>query len=370
MRRHILLLCALTIFLHLEASAQNDYKLSIHHRLIFNDFGSSASDAKHSLKDLPRGMELSFSAKIKENIRLNVPLRMAFFKNADDTTTSGRTFMGGDLQVQFEYPKYRIVPYIAVGGSIQRRLGKMDLGFPILLGLNLKIEDGFMLNLQYGYRQSFMKDKSNWHYGLGLAFNIGKIPAKKRDFSVYAPRNCTIVESLDIIGWWQIPLLAATRSKPPLPKVFEFPFGDLDGDGVADNVDDCPRIEGLASNKGCPIKEDLSWLNDVYSIAFDFGKASLLPQSYTFLDKTVALLNQYPTVKIAIQGHTDNSGTAVFNQELSENRAKACFDYMLSQGISRDRISYIGFGDTEPIADNATEDGRAKNRRAVFILAY
>ena len=355
------------IFFIFSTNGQNDYKFGLYHRLLFNDFGTRASDATTKPKSLPRGMEISFSKRIKDGLRVNLPVRMGFTKSPDDTTTLGRTFWGGDVQVQFEYPKYRIVPYIATGVGFHKRLGKTDFGLPAFVGLNFRVEDGFSLNLQTGYRLSFSEGQSSWHHGIGLAFNLGKIPPKKMPPSVQIPRHVDRVESMDIIGWWQSPLLVVSREKPPLPHPFEFPVGDSDGDGVADNEDDCPKIYGLASNKGCPAEEDLSGLNDGNSIDFEFGKASLRQESFAFLDKIVAILEKKPTLKLSIQGHTDNRGSSNFNQKLSVQRAKTCVDYLIGKGVSTERLMPIGFGETQPIADNATEEGRHKNRRVTFV---
>lgn len=101
-------------------------------------------------------------------------------------------------------------------------------------------------------------------------------------------------------------------------------------------------------------------LHDLY---FDFDKSTLLQQSYNELKHLVDLLIQYPKMKIEISGHTDNLGTAEYNQRLSENRARAVTNYLIDRGISGNRLSYVGYGKSRPIASNDTEEGRATNRR-------
>jgi outer membrane protein OmpA-like peptidoglycan-associated protein len=88
----------------------------------------------------------------------------------------------------------------------------------------------------------------------------------------------------------------------------------------------------------------------------------------TVLTEFSKYLEENPKLIVALQGHTDNIGDHESNMTLSENRAKAVADYLASLGISRSRISYKGFGETKPIADNKTEEGRAKNRRTVFVV--
>lgn len=99
------------------------------------------------------------------------------------------------------------------------------------------------------------------------------------------------------------------------------------------------------------------------NIFFDFNQFELQPQSQTELDKLVQLLQENPTVKVQIEGHTDNIGNAADNLKLSQNRAKAVVDYLIGKGIPANRLSAKGFGATKPIADNNTEEGRAQNRR-------
>jgi outer membrane protein OmpA-like peptidoglycan-associated protein len=86
------------------------------------------------------------------------------------------------------------------------------------------------------------------------------------------------------------------------------------------------------------------------------------------LDEFIDYLKQNPGLRVALQGHTDNVGNPQANMVLSENRAKAVFNYLTSHSISNARITYKGYGETKPIADNNTEEGRAKNRRTVFVV--
>lgn len=104
------------------------------------------------------------------------------------------------------------------------------------------------------------------------------------------------------------------------------------------------------------------------NIFFENGKSSLLPGSYKELDKLIKLLKENPTAQIEIRGHTDNVGQDADNQKLSQERAKAVYDYLISKGIAGTRLSYKGFGASKPIADNSKEHGRISNRRVEFIV--
>ncbi len=101
-------------------------------------------------------------------------------------------------------------------------------------------------------------------------------------------------------------------------------------------------------------------LNNIF---FDVNKYDLKPESQVELDKLVQLLNENPTLKVEISGHTDNVGSPADNLVLSNNRAKSVVNYLISKGVAANRLSYKGYGETKPVADNNTEEGRALNRR-------
>lgn len=104
-------------------------------------------------------------------------------------------------------------------------------------------------------------------------------------------------------------------------------------------------------------------LNNIF---FDFDKSTLRPESKAELDRLTTMLNDMPSLKIEISGHTDNIGSAAYNKTLSENRAKSVVDYLIKAGISADRLTYKGYGFDQPIASNDTEEGRQQNRRTEF----
>ena len=102
------------------------------------------------------------------------------------------------------------------------------------------------------------------------------------------------------------------------------------------------------------------------NIFFDTDKFNLKEESRSELAKLIQLLKGNPGIHIEISGHTDNQGTADYNLVLSRNRAQAVYDYLIINGITKERLSYSGFGLTRPIDSNDTEEGRANNRRTEF----
>ncbi|MEM6321633.1 MAG: OmpA family protein [Bacteroidota bacterium] len=146
---------------------------------------------------------------------------------------------------------------------------------------------------------------------------------------------------------------------------------DTDNDGVADPNDKCPTAAGTTTNFGCPeIKQEEreALALAMRAIRFETGKATLKPSSYAVLDQITAILNRYPDYRVSIAGHTDSVGSSERNRVLSEERAKSCYNYLLSQGFDSNRMSFIGYGETQPIASNSTRDGRRLNRRVEFNL--
>ncbi|HMQ90795.1 MAG TPA: OmpA family protein [Flavilitoribacter sp.] len=153
---------------------------------------------------------------------------------------------------------------------------------------------------------------------------------------------------------------AATRGCP-----------DSDGDGVLDRNDKCPNTAGPASNNGCPEikKEDKEVLDlAMRAVQFETAKATFLPASFNVLNQIADIMNRYPDYKLSIGGHTDSIGSAEDNQKLSEKRAKACYDYLITKGVAAGRLTWAGFGESKPIGDNRYKDGREKNRRVEFQL--
>lgn len=102
-------------------------------------------------------------------------------------------------------------------------------------------------------------------------------------------------------------------------------------------------------------------------INFETGKSQIKPESKPIIDQIFDMLKQNPDLKVSIDGHTDNVGTAQSNQTLSEARAKSVMNELVSKGIAASRLKYKGWGQTKPIADNTTEEGKAKNRRVEIV---
>lgn len=148
---------------------------------------------------------------------------------------------------------------------------------------------------------------------------------------------------------------------------------DTDGDGVYDHNDVCPTTPGLATNKGCPeIKQETIQKIALAAkgINFETGSDVITAASFVNLDILAGILNEYPEATASIEGHTDNVGVPAANLELSQKRADAVMAYLINKGVKPSRLKATGYGDTQPVADNKTKAGKAKNRRVDFKLTY
>jgi len=151
------------------------------------------------------------------------------------------------------------------------------------------------------------------------------------------------------------------------------PYADSDNDSVADKDDLCPMTPGLISNNGCPVlaKKEQEILNTAFSnLEFANGKSEILTSSYDALDELASLMKKRHEINLLVEGHTDNVGRKNANMSLSKNRANSIKKYLITKGIDGSRIETKWYGDSKPIADNSTKEGRLKNRRVELTIVF
>ena len=185
---------------------------------------------------------------------------------------------------------------------------------------------------------SFTKDYDGW-YHLAISFN-------QRAFKAYI--NGVRISNI-----------------PNMTQPVRFEYSDFGMNGAA-----AQRLTNVRIAKGAvPLYDRM--LTDgkfiTYGITFDVGKSTIKPESMGEINRIVKLMTDNPGLKFSVEGHTDSTGNATANQTLSEARSKAIVDKLVELGIAADRLTSSGKGQTTPIADNGTDEGRAKNRRVEFV---
>jgi outer membrane protein OmpA-like peptidoglycan-associated protein len=151
------------------------------------------------------------------------------------------------------------------------------------------------------------------------------------------------------------------------------PYKDTDGDGLLDKDDDCPNTAGPIENKGCPIieVEIVEVLRTAFdNLEFESGKDIIMEASKVALDELADVLIKKATWKLEISGHTDNIGGENFNLVLSKKRAEALKNYLIFKGVDTNRLITFYFGETQPLIDNTTLEGRKKNRRVEMKITF
>ena len=164
------------------------------------------------------------------------------------------------------------------------------------------------------------------------------------------------------------PVLVSVQAPAPAVR------SDRDGDGVMDDVDDCPDMRGPASNRGCPVYEKIivkpNKLELKEKIQFAWDQGAIDPVSYPVLDDVTKALQDNQGFRVGIEGHTSSEGGDDHNQALSSRRAEAVLEYIADHGVARDRLFFKGFSSSRPIQSNKTELGREANRRVEFVVHF
>lgn len=158
-------------------------------------------------------------------------------------------------------------------------------------------------------------------------------------------------------------LLAALAACSSIPK----PVMIDDDRAPAARAADADKDEARARERIREIEDRIA-RGDLPKVQFEFDKADLLPESYATLDRVAEVILSSERLKLMIFAHTDNVGAADYNRDLSFRRAKSVQSYLAGRGVPPPSMRFRGFGASKPIADNSTEEGRAKNRRVEFYV--
>lgn len=232
------------------------------------------------------------------------------------------------------------------------------------LGLKYFVSDAVALRTDGRVVYGVDDDTIDYMLTLGLFVQFGKSSKPAAAAVVAAPKDSDgdgVVDGSD-----------RCPNTPPNTRVdVNGCIPDTDGDGVADNVDQCPNSERGAKvdNVGCYVM-----LSETQSIQMNIQFANnsdvLEPTYRSEVAKVADFMRQYPQTQVVVEGHTDDRGAADYNQDLSERRARSVANSLVSDfNIASGRVSFVGKGELEPIADNNSAEGRAANRRVVGVVS-
>ncbi len=381
------------------------------------------------LENMDYGFSLSYWKGLTNTIDLSTRGGIIFhdYQSEDrNQLNNEKKNIGVEIEPTLNFRPYGdnslFAPFITAGIGGGYYTGEIGAYVPAGLGVQLNLQSNTYIMVQTQYRFSLTKDvlKDNIFYSLGLAQNISKekpvvvapppppvVLDRDGDGVLDADDKCPDVAGLaalqgcpdrdgdgiadgddkcpDVAGvakYQGCPIpdtdgdgINDEQDKCPTVKGFAryqgCPIPDTDGDGVNDEEDKCPTRVGPASNQGCPViaKEVIEKINfAAKNVFFSTGSYKLLPKSFKSLDEVVKLMKNDETLMIDIDGHTDAQGSDESNQVLSDNRAGAVKNYLVSKGVSETRLVSAGYGETKPVADNETAAGRAKNRRTEMTV--
>lgn len=381
-------------------------------------------------RDMDKGFSLSYWRGIKSRVDFSLKATAMFRDySAVNSGQTQKTDIGIELEPSINIRPFAdgalMNPFLTVGIGGGYYTDKFAGYVPAGLGLQVNLNNATYIFVQGQYRWTLKKSVLTDHlfYSFGLAQNIGKEkvkvvppppppvvePPKDRDGDgvLDVDDKCPDVKGLaSLQGCPDRDGDGITDADDKCPDVAGLaryqgcPIPDTDKDGINDEVDKCPTVPGLARYQGCPIPDtDGDGVNDeedkcinekgpasnfgcpviseeiikrvnraAQNIFFETAKSKLLAKSFPKLNEVVTILNENPSYKVQIDGHTDSQGKDEYNQTLSEERAASVKAYLVSKGIDEGRISSTGYGETKPVADNKTAAGRAKNRRVEMTL--
>ncbi|ATR84109.1 MULTISPECIES: OmpA family protein [Pseudomonas] len=270
----------------------------------------------------------------------DVELRLGYDEVHNARAEDGRNIKGSntalDALYHFNNPGDLLRPYVSAGFSDQSigqngRSGRNGSTFANLGGgAKLYFTENFYARAGVEAQYNIDQGDTEWAPSVGIGLNFG----------------------------------GSSKKAEPAPAPVAEVCSDSDNDGVCDNVDKCPDTPAnvTVDADGCPAVAEVVRVE--LDVKFDFDKSVVKPNSYGDIKNLADFMKQYPQTTTTVEGHTDSVGPDAYNQKLSERRAGAVKQVLTQQyGVESSRVQSVGYGETRPVADNATEAGRAVNRR-------
>jgi OmpA-OmpF porin, OOP family len=377
------------------------------------------------LSNMNGGFSLAYWKGLTKTIDFSTKLNVVFSDfSANYNNEPGKTEVGLELEPTLNFrpmnDNHLFAPFITAGIGAGMYTGRLGMYIPVGVGVQCNLNSVTYLFLQSQYKVA-VTDKvlgDNLFYSFGIAENFAEpkvktppppppmpvVEKKDRDNDGIEDDKDACPDAAGKAALNGCPDkdndgIADKDDKCPdvagTAKYNGCPIPDGDGDGVNDENDKCPTVAGLARYQGCPIPDgDSDGVNDeedkcptepgvasnagcpeikqevvdkvnmaAKNIFFATGSSKLLPKSFASLNNVAKILKDNPSYIADISGHTDNTGTPEKNTALSAARAEAVAAYLKSKGVAENQITAEGMGQDNPVADNKTAAGRAKNRR-------
>jgi OmpA-OmpF porin, OOP family len=383
----------------------------------------SSGDVYSSIKEMDEGVSLSYWRGLTSKIDVAVKANAMFYRIIEGLNDNSQIAVELEptLNIRPFKDAAKVVPFLTAGVGVGLYNKKVGAYVPAGVGVQVNLQSLSYIFLQAQYKFT-LTDKAiadNLFYSIGVAQSIGR----NRPVIAPPPPPMAVVEAPkdrdgdgvtddndkcpDVAG------LASLQGCPDrdgdgitdaddkcpdvkgLAKYNGCPIPDTDKDGVNDEEDKCISVPGVARYQGCPIPDtDKDGVNDeedkcineagpasnfgcpvisqavidkinyaAKNIFFATGSSKLLPKSFKSLNEVAKIMTNDASLKLDIDGHTDNTGDAAKNQSLSEARAASVKAYLAGKGVDESKMTSAGHGQDMPAADNKTAAGRSKNRR-------
>jgi OmpA-OmpF porin, OOP family len=378
-----------------------------------------------SIREMDKGFSLAYWKGLTSKIDLAVKANAMFRDySAIYQGVTGKTEIGIELEPTLNIRPFsdasKIAPFLTAGVGVGMYNDKFGAFVPAGVGIQFNMNNVAYLFLQAQYKFTLTEKVlgDNLFYSLGFAQNIGRekmmppppppVPVveapKDRDGDGVTDDNDKCPDVAGLASLQGCPdrdgdgITDADDKCPDVKGLAKYngcPIPDTDKDGVNDEEDKCISVPGVARYQGCPIPDtDKDGVNDeedkcineagpasnfgcpvisqavidkinyaAKNIFFATGSSKLLPKSFKSLNEVAKIMADDASLKLDIDGHTDNTGDAAKNQSLSEARAASVKAYLVSKGVDESKMTSTGHGQDMPAADNKTAAGRSKNRR-------
>ena len=318
------------------------------------------------------GTSIGYQAGVGHRLNTNLWVEGQLFGDTIETGKFGTDNYqtGGGVDFHFAFgQRSEFTPFLIIGGGgVYNDIAgtKDDELTPYLnvgLGFTKSIFGFDNLRLRGEVRavyDDFQEGQTDFRAGLGLEMGLGSAPVKEPEVVVReVPVEKIVIQ--------EVPVERIVIKEVPAPAPEVVPVSvDDDGDGVVNERDKCPNtLKGArVDGNGCVVEQTLT----IRDITFENNSARLTANAQRLMENVVAFLRSDSTARISISGHTDSVASDAYNMKLSRSRANEVRDYLVGYGIDASRLDAAGYGESRPVATNATAEGRELNRRVEFRI--